>query len=236
MLVVELAVVALAAVAAVRAVRERGHTRAALERAALADRRYRAWSGERARAMAARNTLSDVAQASGEAARRVQRGSSVVAGALGSFGGRVADSVRRLAASTPELSRGNVVKGTVVSSAEEKDWFQLMLEAAEAEDAARAEGRAEIPSLPSGGDDQPWEDAEDAWDDPADLDTPGATRVVPEVGVDDPGQAADTEPVDLEPTAFLDLPAPSHEPEREPGPEETRPVDVTWLDEAPRDD
>lgn len=190
MLVVELLVVALGAVAVARAVRERGRTRAALARATAADRRYRAWSGERTRAMAARNTLSDVAQASGEAARKVQRGSTVVAGALGALGGRLTDSVRRLAAaSSPELTgRGNVVKGTVVaSSADRDDWFALMLEAAEAEDRARAEGHAELPTAvlpvtapPTASptfDEQPWEDAEDESDDPADLDAE-ATVVV----------------------------------------------------------
>lgn len=213
MLVVELAVVALGAVAVARAVRERGRTRAALDRASAADRHYRAWSGERTRAMAARNTLADVAQVSGEAARRVQRGSTVVAGALGALGGRLTDSVRRLAAaSAPELTgRGHVVKGTVVSSsADQDDWFALMLDAAEAEDRARAEGHAELPtvvmsaSAPRTRDEQPWEDAEDESDDPADLDTPGGD--VPAA------------PADVEPTVVVDVPP-----------------DVQWLEDVPRD-
>jgi hypothetical protein len=207
-LLVELVVVALGAVAVGRAVRERARTRAMLERASMADRRYRAWSGERARAMAARNTLSDVAQASGEAARKVQRGSTAVAGALGSLGGRLTDSVRRLAAaSSPELAaRANVVKGTVVSSSTDKaDWFALMLEAAEAEDKAREEGRAELPTAPMPGvveapeaDEQPWEDDEEQ-DDPSDLDTPGDAS-------------------DVEATVVVDVSP-----------------DLQWLEDVPRD-
>ena len=215
MLVGELVAIAVGVVAVAQAVRERGRTRAALERATLADRRYRAWSGERARAMAARNTLSDVAQASSEAARRVQRGSTVVAGALGSLGGRLTDSVRRLASSAPELTgRPGVVRGTVVSSTVDRDdWFALMLEAAEAEDRARAEGHAELPTAPlpvvtegtDGPDDQPWEDPEDESDDPADQDTPGEGT-------------ATVDPADVEPTVVVDVPP-----------------DLQWLEEVPRD-
>lgn len=216
MLVVELLVAALGAVAVGYAVRERGRTVAALEEAARAERRYRAWSGERTRAMAARNTIADVAQASGEAARKVQRGSTVVAGALGSLGGRLADSVRRVAASAPELTgRTNVVKGTVVSSSVDRDdWFALMLQAAEAEDRARAEGRPEVPTavmpavradqpLGEAAEEQPWEDDEEQ-DDPSDLDTPG------------PGAPA-VDP-DVEPTVVVDVPP-----------------DAQWLEDVPRD-